>query len=890
MYQHPYASHPLAASIRRSLLLAALAATAVPTLALAQDADGAQEPTSLDQITVTGSRIRGVESAGGNVLGVGREQIDFSSSVSTTDILREVPQVLNLGTDESHKGTQNAQLNSSFASGVNLRGIGGSTTLPLLNGRRIVASGTQGQYTDPSSIPAIAIERVEVLADGASALYGSDAVAGVVNMITRQDYEGNETQVRYGAGDGLDRMQVSHLFGTAWNTGSLMVAVEHQKRSELKASDRSFYREDLTDRGGTDFRGNLCNPGTLVVGGNNYALPGGNGLGIDPASLVRGTTNRCDSLALGWLLPEQERDSVFVDFSQQLGERVKLRFESLYSKREFDHIAGGRTASITLRDTNPYFVSPVPGATSVSINYMMPDEFGRARSTGSARVFQSVLGLDAELWGDWRGSINAIYGQSEDVIDVRNIVNANNVATAGASADPSQAFNPYGSGANTSAQVYDFIRGRTVQKPSTTMRMFEAQADGSLFSMWGGDARLAVGAEYREEELTTPFLTYRPGFPDVLTNSPASRDVTSAYAEAYLPFVGKANARPGIERLDLSLALRHDRYSDFGSTTNPKVGLTWAPSKNLSVRATYGESYRAPNLSELDASNVTIYQRTRTDPQAGGAQSLGILLAGGNPGLDAETAKTWTAGVDWRPEFAPGLSLNATYWSVDYTGQVVDLFSVNDVLVQEQFYAQHITRNPSLDQVNALLNAGYRLSGTVNPATNAFIIDARRQNLAVTKADGIDFSANQLWSLDRGSLTLGVNATYYNSYDTSAAQGATIVDRVDTINYPVDLTVRANLGWFDNNWSARLSVAHIGGYENTSSRLQDDVASWTTADIYVGYRFNGGNAFTDGLTLSLDVQNLFDRNPNFVDIAGGYDGEKASALGRIATIGINKRW
>ncbi|MGY1411010.1 MULTISPECIES: TonB-dependent receptor domain-containing protein [unclassified Luteimonas] len=881
-------------SIGRCLLLGVIAAAA-SSAAYAQEQGAGDDPVSLDTVSVTGSRIRGAETVGSHVIGFDREQIEMSSSVTTTDILREIPQVINLGTDESHKGSQNAQLNSTNASGINLRGIGGSTTLPLINGRRVVPSGTQGQYMDPSIIPTLALERIEVLADGASALYGSDAIAGVVNLITREQFEGHETRIRYGAGDGLDRFQFGHVSGFSWDSGNVMVAFEHTERSELEASDRSFYRQDLTPFGGMDYRANQCNPGTLVVGGQTYALPPGNGVGIDPASLVAGTGtgtgNLCDSLESAWLLPRQERHSIYIKASQDLGERLRLRVENLYSKREFKQVSGGRTASIALRNTNPYFISPVPGASSVSVNYMMPaEEFGLAQSQGQARVRQWTVGLDAQLWGDWNGAFNYVYGNSLDVNDARNIVNAANLAVATSTTDPSLALNPFGSGANSPQSVYDFLRGSTYQPPSSTMRMFEAQADGSLFEMWGGNARIAVGVEHREDELYTATLTFRPGSPEELREATVGRDVSSAYAEAYLPFVGAQNERAGIHRLDLSLAMRYDRYSDFGSTTNPKVGITYAPTRAVALRATYGESFRAPSLSELDASNNVLYQRTRIDPTAPSGQSLGVILAGGNPGLGPEMAKTWTAGIDWKPESIPGLFLNATYWSVDYSGQVVDLFTVNDVLIREPVYADHIIRNPTLDQVNSLM-AAYRLSGAINPATTEFILDARRQNLAITRASGIDLSAGHVFELGRGNLRLNANATYYNEYETLVAAGADATDVLNTINYPVDLSFRGNIGWFDQNWNTRLSFTHIGGYRNTTSSRQDKVGSWSTADFYLGYQFDYGKGWvTDGLTLSLDVQNLLDRSPNFVDTPGGYDGEKASALGRIFTIGVAKNW
>jgi iron complex outermembrane receptor protein len=872
-------------SIRRmgvitGLTASSLFALSMSTAAFAQTDENAPEADAqASEIVVTGSRIRGV-TAGGSVVAVGQAQIQTSPAASATELLREVPQVVNLGADESHKGGQGAALNTAFASGVNLRGIGGSTTLLLLNGRRVVPSGVQGQYTDPSIIPSIALERMEVIADGASAIYGSDAVAGVVNLITRSKFEGAETRARYGFADGTDRLQVSHIFGGGWDTGHAVLAFEYLQRSKLAGSDRSFYREDLRDFGGRDYRANMCNPGTLVAGGQTYALGSG--------ALVAGTQNRCDALEEAWLLPNQERFTAFGNIQQSLGDGVTLNLQSSLSVRKFDVTSGSRTAAITVRNTNPYFTTPVSGGTSVVVNYMLPKEFGYERSRGTAQVFETVLGLDLELWGDWRANVAGVYGHSEDRIYGLNRVNATNIAISGASSNPALAINPFGTGVNA-ASVYDFIRGRTLQTPSTTMVMGEAQADGSLFNLPGGAVRLAVGAEARREMLKTRVITYTPGvLPDDRPGRLA-RTIKSAYGELFVPIFSASNAIPGFQRLDVSIAYRHDHYDDFGSTTNPKYSVNWKPVRDLTLRASYGESFRAPNMAELDVSTIAVQQRTRIDPLASSGTSTGVLLSGGNPNLAPETAKTWTAGFDLNPSFVPGLAISATYFNVDYRDQVLDLFAVSDVLVQETAYAAFITRNPTAAEINNLL-ATYRATSAVNPLNNAFYIDARRQNLGITKVDGFDITARYDFNAFGGNMYLSTTGTLFTSYDTSAAPGAGVADRLNTINYPVDKAFRADLGWSNQSWRTRVSASYTGGYTNTTSTPVQEVGSYISADAYIGYKFGAQSGAFKDLTLSLDVQNVFDRKPNFVNIPGGYDGEKASAIGRFMSIGLTKSW
>jgi iron complex outermembrane receptor protein len=875
--------------IRGIMGATSLLALSMPATVFAQEAPGEAEVVA-DDIVVTGSRIRGVVPVGGNLITMDRSKIELSSAATATELLREVPQVVNLGADDSHKGSQGAQANTAFASGVNLRGIGGSSTLLMLNGRRIVPSGGQGQYTDPSFIPSIAVERMEVMADGASAIYGSDAIAGVVNLITRSKFEGAETRARYGLADGTDRLQLGQIFGSSWNGGHGIVAFEYMARSELKATDRDFYREDLTPFGGTDYRGNLCNPGTLVVNRQTYALPAGDGTNIAPGSLVAGTANRCNLLEQGWLLPEQRRFSIFSSFEQELVPGLKFLGQVSYSKRNFHQIVGSRTAAITVRNTNPYFVTPVPGATSVTVNYVLPGEFGFEENKGSAKVFQAVAGLEANLWGDWRINASGTYGKSNDSIIGLGRVNAANLTIAGASADPTIAINPFGSGNNNPASVYNFIRNHNLSTPSSTMRMLEAQADGSLIDLPGGTVRLALGAEARWDKLTTRSQTFNPN--GSVTEDPRGlmeRTVTSLYGELLVPVFGTANAMPGFNRLELSVAFRRDHYNDFGSTQNPKFGVTWEPVRGFSLRGSYGESFRAPNMSELATTTIKVQQRSRIDPLSSTGTSLGVLLSGGNPNLAPETSKTWTVGFDLNPIAAPGLSLSVTYFDIDYRGQVLDIYA-EEILPQEAAYAAFITRNPSEALINSYL-ALYPATSAINPLNNAFFIDGRRQNLGITDVAGFDFSARYGWGAFDGQMYLAASGSYFTRYKTLNAPGVPAADRLNTINYPVDLTFRADLGWSNDAWRTRASVNYLAGYLNNASTPTQNVASYVTADAYVGYTLGkGGSGVLSDVTIGLDVQNLFDRKPNFVNIPGGYDGEKASAMGRLVSLSLTKRW
>ena len=213
-------------NLARSVRLILLAAAGAASPALAPD-PAAEQSVNLDEIVVTGSRIRGSAVVGSPVTEVSREDIDLESPLTTSALIQKLPQVFNLGVSENSRGQSGGSGNITYGSAINLRGLGPYSTLTLLDGHRAVPQGTTGFAVDPSIVPTLALERVEVVADGASALYGSDAIAGVVNLIPRRDFEGVEVSVRGGQGDEYDERQIGAIGGWNWESGRGMLAYEH---------------------------------------------------------------------------------------------------------------------------------------------------------------------------------------------------------------------------------------------------------------------------------------------------------------------------------------------------------------------------------------------------------------------------------------------------------------------------------------------------------------------------------------------------------------------------------------------------------------------------------------------------------------------------------------
>lgn len=877
-----------ASARRRSWLFATACGLSLFTAnsALAQAADS----QILEEVVVTGSRIRGVEAVGSNIVAIGREEVVSSGATSTADLLKKAPQVLGLGASETATSAQNGAANVTRGVGINLRGVGSNATLLLWNGRRFPSAGTQGQFTDPAVIPTLALERVEVVADGASAIYGSDAVAGVVNLILRKNFTGAEAYARYGSADSYDDKSAGLLLGTGWGGGSIMAAVDYNQHGALRGVDREFYSSDLRSRGGSDLRANMCFPGNIVVGGVFYAIPGA---GVTPATagaLSPNTRNLCDNFRRQDIIPEQERASFVMSATQDIGDRVRVFAEGYYSNREFALTGQGQTAALTVPASNPFFVRP-PGTTGgVTVNYDFTPSFGNPAVEGYALSYDVVGGVEVKLVGDWRAEAYASRGRSADAVRRRTNINTAAANAALARTDPSTTLNLFGGGSLSPALVSELSNGQFIIKAHSGLTVYSAQVDGSLFDLPGGRVRLAAGAEYREESLTGILFAGSSVAPTTTAND-VSREVKALYAELFVPIVGDDNALPFVQRLDLSIAGRYEEYSDFGETSNPKVGLTWTIVEGLQARASYGRSFRAPSLGEVDPRSSGFGLYGDTLPDAGGATSFGIGIAGGNGDLQPEEAKTWSAGFNFQPPALDGLNIDLTYFSVDYENQIQALRGTSGILTSS-LYARYVTRNPTRAQVDALLASGLPLNTPINAAQVTFIVDGRRQNLGTTLIRGIDFNLGYLWETGLGQFEASVNGTYFTRYETAAAPGAPLVDVVGIINFPQRFRARGSLGWRQEALDARLYVNFTDSYVQNTVTPARKVKDYTTLDLHLGYDLGEATdtPWLDGVTLALDVQNLTDAQPPFVNIAGGYDSQSVNPIGRLVAASIRKRW
>jgi iron complex outermembrane receptor protein len=889
---HPRLPQPL----RLSQVIGVLCATGAIGAAHAQQGT---EPVTTVQ--VTGTLIRGAAPVGAPVTKLDRESIEKTGVASTGELLRLLPQVQNLGADEGHNNAaQNANQNITSGSGMNLRGLGPESTLTLVNGQRVAPGGLGAQYTDPSMIPAIAIERIEVITDGGSATYGSDAVGGVVNIQTRRRFKGVGVSARHGQAEGLKQNQAALIAGNTWQGGQVMIAGEVLRRSNLAAADRAFYTDDMRPWGGPDLRLFAANPGNIQIGSTRYAIPANqNGIGLQRSALTAGTANLQTNYLGADALPSQERKSLVLSAGQNLGETMRLNFEALASQRDYVRHPNAQSTNATVRSTNPFFVSANGTATSEVVNYSFINDLGPSVSNGYERTYRYGASLDFDVTENWGGSAFLARSGTKSHALSQNI-NGNAVNAALADTNPATSLNLFCDGSRfTCNNPATLAKIRAFNDRNANYAMVDGgvKFDGPLFELSAGTVRLAVGGEVHHDEMDY-FENRNNSTPDNSTvfhidNSSRKpvRTVRSVYAEAQVPLIGNASSMEYMKRLDLSLAARSDDYSDFGRSTNPRVGLDWTVGPIGKLYASYGKAFRAPTLGDLDPVNaglINVVDRVGAD---GKTVTHGIVLLGGRDGLKPERASIATFGAALQP--VKGMRATIDYFNVEYKDRI--LTPGNDqAIFSKPELVPYLNTAPTLAQVQALMADPTFTGSATEPAAGIkFVQDGRRYNAGVVKTSGIDVALRQEVATAIGRVSGGLTANYILSYKQQFTPTTALVDGLlNTLNNPMRLRARAELGWAGQDARVNVFGNYPTAYTNTTLAARPKVASSTTWDLSAQYDI--GKLFGErykSLKASVSVLNVFDRQPPYVQNATlAFDPQNFSAIGRMGSITVDYKF
>lgn len=868
---------------------AAAAQTTTPAIEAAEP-----EVAKVDDIVVTGTLLRGVAPTGTNVVSVDRQDVIASGVASSNDLLARIPQISSaFNTAPQPGGTIGLPINRPNIR--NLGASGGSTTLVLLNGNRLVGAGILQTSPDPTIIPPGMLERVEVIPDGGSSIYGSDAIGGVVNFITRKTFDGVEATARYGVADGYDQFDVNLTAGRIWDGGSAIISYAYAEHSNIAGVDRDYFTQDLRARGGTDFRSKACSPGTIttpnpfspLLPGVDYALPG-----RTPG------TNLCDEAKAIDFYPQEQRHSLFASVSQALNERLTFDATAYYSQRETDRrgmsaaegtgIRGGGAITVL----NPYF-RPIGAELGHTVTFNYSDAWGAAAPKNTSRFTSAGVtpSLTYELNDDWRLKSSLNWGRSTNEVRTWQI-NTAAEAAALAGTTTATALNPYDVGATDASvlnRIIDFQSyGHSVQE----IREARAVADGRLFALPAGDVKLAVGVEYHEEMIEAQQGNGAPSAL-ALNRSSTKRNVTSVFGEVLAPVFDSA----AFGAFDLSASLRYDDYSDVGDTTNPKIGFNYRPNPSLTVRGNWGTSFHAPSLADMGAgvdSRVQVISVSPWLPAGAPFTDLfrpTLLLAGGNDNLKPETADTWSLGLDWRASGAlEGVTASLTYFNVAFEDAIgLAPFLRGAPFFADPSYARFFILNPTLAQATAL-TAGLAVDGAPSIAslysgflTPAVFIDARRNNLGTLDVDGLDFNLQYSRPAAFGLWSVGLAGTYNLNRESRAIAGAPKTDEFD--NGASRYSLVGTAGLIHGQFMGELTVNHSASADVTGVVGQSKIDSFTTVNLFGAYDLSLGGVFTD-TSLTLNIDNVFDEEPPYYNAAGGT--ANGSTLGRMVSVGIRK--
>ncbi len=846
----------------------------------------------LDEIVVTGSLIRDAEAAGSKLTVIGRDQIDASGYGKIEYVLATVTQNFNQNNGAVVEGNHFFNLNRGAE--VQLRGLGAGTTLTLINGQRQGTSGLQGTFTDVSTIPASAVERIEILPEGAAALYGSDAIGGVVNIILRSNFNGFETRLRAStAGGDADERGIAQLWGHAWSRGHVLLGFQYDDSATLACSARAYCAANADFRrfGGSDFRGVGSNPGTIVDPDTLApiaAIPHGqDGTQLTAAQLIPGAVNYTNNVIYNDILPSQTMRSAFVSSSYRLADNWEISFDGRYSSREFKSTFPQPAGDFTVPANNAFNHLGGP----VVVAYDFTSDLGPVVDSGPTEASFASAGVKHVLPGGWQASLAANYSRSRDeFVEVNNFsyFGTDAIDAALDNSDPTVALNIFGDGSHTNSAT--LLSLGTVLDVVNTFTTTSANviADGPVFDGTAGAIRLAVGGDFRKEHSDGTNIG------DGKENR--GREVAAAFFELAVPILaGQQNSN--VNRLDLSLAGRYDRYSDAGTTFNPKVGLSWQAWRLLRLRGTWGTSFRAPPFFWSNPDQIgDVWIFDVVDPQSPTGQSRALGVFGPIPDLQPETASAWTVGMDVTLPAAPGFTLSLTYFDIDYRGKVQPPGpEAAEFLTRENEFASLITRNPTQAQIDAVCYRPPLNGGDCNQPIDA-ILDNRFRNLASVKTRGVDVALDYSNDTARGQWVYGLNGTYIFDQKQQITPTAPVFDYVDTVGNPLQVRFAGHVSWSLQRWTVQATVNYTGPYRDPGSVPVRSVDSWTTADFNVGYHVEGGQGWLADTQCNFGINNLFDQRPPFVNrydlFSGtlGYDAANATVLGRQVSLQIVKSW
>lgn len=781
----------------------------------------------LEEVIVTGSRIARPEiEASTPVQIISAQDLQLQGAQNLADVLAKIPSV---GTPTYSKSNTNFSTSANGVSTINLRNIEDKRSLVLINGRRVV-SGVGGSTTvDLNNIPADLIESVQVVTGGASAVYGSEAVAGVVNFILKKDFEGVSAHIQHGMTSQRDnnRTLASITAGTAVGSGHVSLSYQYDSDNGLYSRDRKLSAVDQPFKSGYPPQGRFFSDNSF----GDYTYNASN-------QLIQWTDNNTNGYNRNgdrYISVPLQRHLVTALGNFDLADDLGAYFEASYSKVKSNsglepfaadnsdaRLPDGTVlAGLTL--DNPYIPAAIVqdltnvGDSTLYVLKRMSGVFDRSNRV-TRDFYRGVAGLNGKLWSDWDWDVYFQQSQTKEdnrsetayrdrlyyALDVVDGPNGPMCRDATARADGCAPFNPFGFNSVSSAAAAYITNNHTAfdtYQAQVRQQVAAFNVTGTAWALPAGDLKIASGLEWRKEqssEVYSPETQAGNTLGNALTNTIGKYSVKEVYAESLVPLVKDMS---WVKSWDAEAAIRVGDYSTVGNVLNWKLGTTFAPNSSLRFRAVYANASRAPNISELYQGPQQTFPTGLTDPCDGvTAATAGAVAAwcrsipgvaqqialngvfaydpnqdtqsiegtdGSNPNLDAEVAKTWTLGLVFTPEFVPGLNVTVDYYSIKIRDAIT--------FVPRQTVIDECANSLGTSSLCSLIVR--EVVGTPRPRTPGTIyqIDSIPVNAAEISTSGIDVGASYRFdNLPVGTLELGLQYSYLQKLDLKTSESAAV--------------------------------------------------------------------------------------------------------------------
>ncbi|GGW66634.1 TonB-dependent receptor [Alishewanella tabrizica] len=854
-----------------SLCAFSIGALLSPVSTFAQQQTSNAELEQVERIEVTGSRIKRNDLEGAvPITVIDRDAITKSGFSNLQQLLERTP-VAGVGTFSTRGNNQDSTANGGAA--ISLRGFGADATLVLINGRRVAVSafaeGIANSFVDINSIPVAAIERVEILKDGASAVYGSDAVAGVVNVILRKDFEGTEVSFSHGGTTGptYDETSGSLVWGTQGKDANATLILDYFKNTTILGAEMGrFGTANQAPYGGNDLRSSRGYPGNFIVNGQTRIDPG------CPPSQAFGQTCVYDYGPIIMAVTPAERVGAVLQVSQNLNNDMQA-----YAELSVQHNTSKAQGAATPLDGDAGLTVPAshpnnPFGTNVRINRYRTVDAGPRTWDIESDALRLVLGVRGQINElDW--DVSAQKGRSESM-------QTGSKSQGWVRTDFLQQqinlglYNPFG-GVTNPPEVIDAITTSLVRRGESHLTSFDASLSGDAFTLGDQVVAFAAGAEYRKEDaFDQPDDQFQRGliFGTESVSAQAERDQYAAYIEFLVPLT---------DELEVTLAGRYDHYSDFGSTTNPQVSVKWRPQDNFTVRASYGQGFRAPSLAQIGlgpSQESVFFTDTFRCPTADAANPACAstdytIVFEGSEGLQPEESETYNLGFVW--QVTDAFDVSADVWSITQDNKI----DQNDY---ENVYAAECNRQNSTICVRLAPLPGQAL-GELSRIFNSYI------NISSQEAKGIDLSTAYRLSLDSyGAVRFSLDYSFTHEFKKNG------IDYAGEYNYPQHRWL-ASADWSYGDWGVTTSLNYVGAFEDYAAPSDVMSTKTRTVDAQALLDIQGRYSLNTNTTLMLGMNNALDKEPPFAIGDGdadlyGYASQVHNPRGRFVYAKVNYRF